>query len=1470
MNEELKSLLTQVFDILDKYIYNLGDAPLKEYQELRLVTRNNELFKEYIEKYTIELDGSLIEQETVDGLKVTTDKLFNKTSVIEALVGIIYLGKYKVFDIDIYQEDKTLPEGLVLSPQQQQELEERKMIYLKPFGFRELLNVMQGTNVNLEESLVENVEEIKSGLLANWRRSVGIQEYFDKQLYMEDFKKLLLLAKVTDLRIVKGVQPTRNLKLLTKYILEDEDFGGQIQSTLREIFEVYDKAFAAGFDLDPYTALLTTSKQYPAISIKSNGTLKVTSTEKAGKRSIAPTYVALADYIKKKFLDKGFFELSMSRQWDLEAIILGNKPIYHPFKLVEYVYGRASTQNINRAYYKQYRGRGGWDNYKESFLRGDIQQALVDAILITAEQAKVLQDNDIDMTNPLFIKGVAATLQRMKYSLTTFIIMMEQEGTTGNWATLKLRISCPTYQGNNVLSSQEMVGDILKDILNKDVPEIEDVVEHKLSTGSIFDYTHIVDPFEASTKPIFAYKALDSLINKGDSVDMYNIILGRKMDGSILVAKVDGGTGVDFSKRLFHFLIAGSRSGKGVMTNNIISSMGAAGRPLFYLDRKPDMSSIFANIAGLDENNFPNGFIVNGGAYSIEYDNHTIPGIMNFEDPTRIQKVMKNIPEWLFSTPTWNGGVGDFVYMRSILFVLGIIQLRVWASQNNPELYEQLGGAKGITVVIDEFTNWQKSFVADYIHPKGRNTLLKSGVGLLMDKHLDELDLLIEKQKGLIEKQNTNEKGLTDAEKMKLKQNARDIELLRSEKRAYCTDLGNNIARTFARLNRDANAGLRGSEEKRSDVFIIGQDLDLEPFPNQETFFPLKPDGYTESSEFLKVDPFISSFSTISADYILGYNASRKSYAHQNQVGHLSNKYLTEKVRGFVYTELGLQQVKGNGSADNFERESIYFKPFLILNNGNEPFGGKFDGMTYTQITENLVSDPKTIYVGQLIRALGTQNWIEKYRKNYVDSQGNLRSDIGFFDYVQRLQDYQSSEGTLKDGLIRAREIAELILQHMNYPGDIYDFLCDLRPEWNFSSEDIINVFADPRAYSKRDYCKVYDKVFGKNNNYLSLMRLQNPEEFEDEVKEAPIVISDDIAKMLEDDEDEVTFNAQEKQMVRDISSLTEDIGMEAINNVPNFYNEQRQSSIPFELNQPRVFNNAQTRTQGTDTQVIGQTLDIYGQLVEVDTLTGEYHFESTTYIDQDGNPKHYEEGSVEFETNFASLREHLSIDIAKSCVGNLNRVKQFEVKYNSILINNVLYKKKPSEEVVKHLYYDIRTQVLRGCYARVFDYRVLKLMPNLQVLKFDNKAHLIEVLEEELDLEASKSGIIRDIFILFTNLKVLVIAGKVYQRDLALKVDIAPTSIFTSRAKQKEVSNKVETWLDTTRKSRWQSSKTRLKEKGIGNKFLGMLSLGASATSGVGLLGFKATKEVSKGVRDIFQKWFGTGKTKYEKEKEI
>lgn len=105
------------------------------------------------------------------------------------------------------------------------------------------------------------------------------------------------------------------------------------------------------------------------------------------------------------------------------------------------------------------------------------------------------------------------------------------------------------------------------------------------------DITIVFDMDNFSKYPLFAFQALDVLNKEGIKPSWSNVILGKDMSDDVYSH--------DFTDDHFATnIIAGSGSGKGVMTLNILSSALSDGIPVFYSDCKPDMAETIHKLGG--------------------------------------------------------------------------------------------------------------------------------------------------------------------------------------------------------------------------------------------------------------------------------------------------------------------------------------------------------------------------------------------------------------------------------------------------------------------------------------------------------------------------------------------------------------------------------------------------------------------------------------------------------------------------------------------------------------------------------------------------------------------------------------------------------------------------------------------------------------------------------------------------------
>ena len=257
-------------------------------------------------------------------------------------------------------------------------------------------------------------------------------------------------------------------------------------------------------------------------------------------------------------------------------------------------------------------------------------------------------------------------------------------------------------------------------------------------------------------------------------------------------------------------MMAGSRSGKGVMTMNILSVGLGSCKPIFYIDRKPDMSVMFYEMTD------GNMFIVNGGQYLSKYDPRGV-----FEDTGSAIKGWEtyydNMPSYLkkvFTKRTYVGDFGDYVYFRAMLFCISLILARAeFASDAN--IYEKLGGDNGVIFIFDEFKNWQENFEQKYFTPNGifgGHRLEKS----MKDQYTknkyaieDKIDML----------------NSGDLKPEKMRSYERDVKNLKRANKnlitpidAYGTTIMDKYGATIKDINTLLSAGFKDGEAPKTDI----------------------------------------------------------------------------------------------------------------------------------------------------------------------------------------------------------------------------------------------------------------------------------------------------------------------------------------------------------------------------------------------------------------------------------------------------------------------------------------------------------------------------------------------------------------------------------------------------------------------------------------------------------------------------
>ena len=113
-------------------------------------------------------------------------------------------------------------------------------------------------------------------------------------------------------------------------------------------------------------------------------------------------------------------------------------------------------------------------------------------------------------------------------------------------------------------------------------------VRHVMGMEDVVDIQIIMNEKQFLSKPNWAYKAMEVKINSGEPLDLNTgIPIGRKVDGEIVNFTFNP------SSDFITLICAGSGAGKGVLTLSMLGAALGNKLPVFYIDYKPDMASVF-------------------------------------------------------------------------------------------------------------------------------------------------------------------------------------------------------------------------------------------------------------------------------------------------------------------------------------------------------------------------------------------------------------------------------------------------------------------------------------------------------------------------------------------------------------------------------------------------------------------------------------------------------------------------------------------------------------------------------------------------------------------------------------------------------------------------------------------------------------------------------------------------------------
>lgn len=126
---------------------------------------------------------------------------------------------------------------------------------------------------------------------------------------------------------------------------------------------------------------------------------------------------------------------------------------------------------------------------------------------------------------------------------------------------------------------------------NKFMSGLGDLYQITQTDMGVVEITIVFDMATYNGRPLFAYEAVLSQQERGIKPSIKNMILGQDVSGRIL------STNLDVQQACLLLIGAGQRSGKGVLTLNLLGTFYSYGSPVIYFDGKPDMANVLWSLS---------------------------------------------------------------------------------------------------------------------------------------------------------------------------------------------------------------------------------------------------------------------------------------------------------------------------------------------------------------------------------------------------------------------------------------------------------------------------------------------------------------------------------------------------------------------------------------------------------------------------------------------------------------------------------------------------------------------------------------------------------------------------------------------------------------------------------------------------------------------------------------------------------
>lgn len=1162
--------------------------------------------------------------------------------------------------------------------------------------------------------------------------------------------------------------------------------------------------------------------------------------------------------------------------WDIAQLVLTgrtldgsetastNDRLYFPNKMLEFAYGLETPKATEggRTNYPRHSDAESWEKYS-AVVRKSLEQVM--EILVVSVVRNKKEEGILELDDPEIKNTITEAIERIKSAFLTCVMVAEVVQIGGVLGLLKLKILDPygLDVSKNIATSVAYEAYSMQDSVKS--------VSRRVVTDPGSEY-YSVHTFEGDSKmvnamPLFAYKAAESMIRAGRPILYSQMILGIDTNDNILQ---NGSGRVDMTPKITHYTVARSRAGKGVEGLSKLANAIKSGKPVFYLDNKPDMASMVLELCA-------EAFAVNGGNSQPGSD-ETGTNLQNFF--LEGQYASWGRPEL---TPSFltarNGGIFDsaspkvlanFYYLRAVLLIMSIIDSRVRIpSVANMPLFKDVNGQDtGLVAFFDEFNNLNDS--------------LRSQLGSIYAKEFASMNYYLNEKK-------IAQARLTEEDDKKL---PKQTQTAPSPAAYWATTLVDKLTSSAERISAGKNAGYGNGENSKTDIYVIGQKLPdiVDASTNLNQYYPERMATMNKAKrETLKPDyyPLAPLVAPFGQDILVGY--SDENYLNQHN-GFAKDK-LNAQNRMFAYVSDFTQSTRDKilkGDEQFASSVPVYYKPFLIL--PSEDYKKYYVRNSMKFLDSSGLNVEEVIEQNAVVDSNDEVVYGEPYTIDFIGggsafigSGVKLHSGVGLKGYLNYIG---VSDEEIYANLKKSGDIAQEFMSLIGYKGTWREFIMDLRPEYMFSIDDIHESIttgvplANITTSSSAEFYYVYPEHFTTSAAY-------DPESSDVSVDTGK-GIDFGLAGLGEDEEDvpnssytysnELNRNPEDLDEIDREDSLFDDINLgsdyDTYDNAQaiKFTSEERLkdltlgeiASLPDEekaliykslleaLEGKPVINNVNDEELGYGR--LGVVHDDKGHTYKFDTSQVDLTSSEYDEIVLDNNMSQ-QSGSAA-EISYSALVKTVT-DKALATAKARGGIQSISVIGGSLVINEVMIGLRIAENLLQGLPSTVADDIRSGRLASYFNWKLLR-RSRVTYLKVDSSRFIFTSISEGLGY--NKNFNVQTMFEDIPTLQKFIAGNKEYlRRDVLSRDFTSENDDFYQPRRSEQAYRLSQAWLSRQRINSWQRSRDVWKRKDLGTfrklaSSLGNATLSATATTvqATGWTGRKLFRGIGKAAQDF------------------